>query len=517
MVLTKIGPEAATASRPPRLTVERIYKSFGTVAALSDVSLGVRAGEIHAICGENGSGKSTFVKIVTGLYVPDSGSITIDLEQVCFAQPQDAEAKGIAVVAQELSLCPDLTVLDNIWLGSRKVPLLHKRASLAQKAQNALASIGASDIALDQLVSELEIGQRQLVEIARMLVRDAEFLILDEPTATLSDRDIDRLFEALSTLRNEGRSIIYITHRLAEVFRLCDTVTVFRNGKLIETRPAKSFDRDSLIESMLGRPLVNMYPAHPHHDGDIALSIKNLCIPGVLSDFNLSVRRNAITCLVGQVGSGAADIIRAIAGLVYDASGSVMVNGATLPLGSPQASLGAGIMYISGDRAQEGIFLHLPVAHNLVATRLGEYARWGLLSPGSLRIAARQLADRVGISIRRLGSPASELSGGNQQKIAFGRCVDNKPAGVLVMIEPTRGVDVGARAEIYLIMREFCESGYSILMTSSDLEEVHGIADVAITMYRGRQVRQLHSEALTVEQIVYDITHPSLPTSGTES
>jgi ribose transport system ATP-binding protein/rhamnose transport system ATP-binding protein len=350
MTSTSAGLEAAVASKPIRLTVERICKSFGDVAALSEVSLSVREGEIHAICGENGSGKSTFVKILTGLYLPEAGSITINQSPVRFTQPQDAEAQGIAVVAQELSLCPDLTVLDNIWLGSRQVPLFHKRASLVRKAQEALSSLGVTDIRLDQRVSELEIGQRQLVEIARMLARDAELLILDEPTATLSDRDIDRLFTALSALRNAGRSIIYITHRLAEVFRLCDTVTVFRNGKLIETRPTTSFDRNSLIESMLGRPLVNMYPAHPHHDGDVALAIGNLSIPGILNNFNLTVRRNAITCLVGQAGSGAVDIIKAISGLIYDASGSILVNGRTLPLGSPMASLDAGIMYITWSR-----------------------------------------------------------------------------------------------------------------------------------------------------------------------
>lgn len=508
------GLGVSSTSRPIRLAVERICKSFGEVAALSDVSLNIREGEIHAICGENGSGKSTFVKILTGLHLPDAGSILINERPVRFAQPQDAEAHGIAVVAQELSLCPDLTVLDNIWLGSRQVPLFHKRASLARKAEEALSSLGVTDIRLDQFVSELEIGQRQLVEIARMLARDAELLILDEPTATLSDRDIDRLFTALAALRNAGRSIIYITHRLAEVFRLCDTVTVFRNGKLVETRPSKNFDRDSLIESMLGRPLENMYPAQTHHDGDVALVIENLNVPGILSDFNLTVRRNAITCLVGQVGSGAVDIIKAVAGLVYDAGGSIMVNGRKLPLGSPMAALDAGIMYISGDRAQEGLFLHLSVADNLVATRLNKYARFGLLSPENLRRAARQLADRVGVNNRRLGSPISELSGGNQQKVAFGRCIDNHPAGVLAMIEPTRGVDVGARAEIYLIMREFCESGYSVFMTSSDLEEVHGIADVAVTMFRGRQVRQLHGSDLTVEQMVYDITHPEVPTES---
>ncbi|MDQ0355438.1 ribose transport system ATP-binding protein/rhamnose transport system ATP-binding protein [Rhodoplanes tepidamans] len=506
-------PEVSRTSPPPRLTATGISKRFGAVRALYEVGLTVQPGEIHALCGENGSGKSTLVKILTGTHQPDTGTVAIDGRPVQISSPQSAEANGIAIVSQELSLCPDLTVLDNIWLGSARAPLFPRKALLARDAQRALDMLGASHIGLDQRVSGLEMGQKQLVEIARMLVRDARLLILDEPTATLSDRDIHRLFAALAALRREGRSVIYITHRLAEVFELCDSVTVLRNGRLVAARPAREFDRESLVESMLGRPLADLYPSHASSHDAPALVIENLRVPGIVKAFDLEVPRRAITCIVGQIGSGAPEVVQALAGLIYNATGSVRVDGRRLSLGSPQRAAEAGIMYVSGDRAQEGVFLELPVRDNLTATRLGALSTAGLLSPFRLRRVARALAAHVGLHSSRLPSAVAQLSGGNQQKVAFGRCVDNRPNGILAMIEPTRGVDVGARADLYRMMREFCESGYAIVMTCTDLEEVLGLADYAVTMFRGAQIRRIDRAHLSIEHLLLDITHPEeLPT-----
>jgi ABC-type sugar transport system ATPase subunit len=488
--------------------VRNLSKSFGAIAALKDVSLDVASGEIRAICGENGAGKSTLVKLLTGVYRPDSGSVSVAGEPRTIDTPRHAQELGIAFVAQELSLCPDLSVEDNIWLGSVKVPLLHRRAEFARRARDALELLGAGHISLRAPAGRLTMGERQLVEIARMLTRDARVLILDEPTATLSDVEIERIFAALAVLRREGKAIIYITHRLAEVFRICDRVSVLRNGELVATREVSAIDRDALIELMLGRPLVEMYPESSAAEGTPALVVENLSVPGCVEQFNIAVPKGKIVCIAGQVGSGAVEVINALAGLVYNASGRLLVDGRLLAPGSAARALKSNIMFISGDRAEEGIFRRLTVFDNLIATRLAGYVACGVLRRRALRAAAVQLASRVGVDRRRLFSAADDLSGGNQQKIAFGRCVDRSPSGVLVMNEPTRGIDVGARADIYRIMREFCERGYAVVLTSSDLEEIVGLGDTVVTMFRGRQVATYARNDVTMARVVADITHP---------
>jgi ABC-type sugar transport system ATPase subunit len=486
-----------------------LSKSFGAIAALKDVSLDIAPGEIRAICGENGAGKSTLVKLLTGVYRPDSGDITVAGETRAIATPRQAQELGIALVAQELSLCPDLSVEDNIWLGSVQVPLLHKRSEFTRRAREALALLGAQHISLRAPAGTLAMGERQLVEIARMLTRDARVLILDEPTATLNDIEIERIFAALAALRREGKSVIYITHRLAEVFRICDRVSVLRNGELVATRDVSGVDRKSLIELMLGRSFVEMYPELRRSEGDVALAIEDLSIPGSVEHFSARVPKGKIVCIAGQVGSGAVDVVNALAGLAYNASGKILVGGRPLTPGSPARALKRNIMFISGDRAEEGIFRRLRVLDNLIATRLSDYTTCGVLRLRALRAAATSLAGKVGVDRRRLNSPADELSGGNQQKLAFGRCIDRGTSGVLVMNEPTRGIDVGARADIYRIMRRFCEQGYAVVMTSSDLEEIIGLGDTIITMFRGRQVGVYGRHDVTMARLVADITHPA--------
>jgi ABC-type sugar transport system ATPase subunit len=495
---------------PPLLAAAGLSKRFGAVAALTDVAIDIAAGEVRAVCGENGAGKSTLVKLLTGVHRPDAGTIAIDGRACTIASPRAAQALGIALVAQELSLCPDLSVADNIWLGSAEVPLFHRRAALARRARAALDRLGAGHIGLDVPVGRLAMGERQLVEIARMLTRDARLLILDEPTATLTDAEIERIFAALEAIRAEGRAILYITHRLGEVFRICDSVTVLRNGALVATRPVGELGRDGLIELMLGRALGHMYPppAVAEAAARPALAIEGLRVPGAVERLDLTVPAGTIVCLAGQIGSGAAEAVAALAGLVPEAEGKVAVFGRPLPLGAPAAALGAGLMFVSGDRAAEGVFRSLSVRDNLVATRLGRLARLGLVSRRALGAAARRLATAVGVDVRRLGARADMLSGGNQQKLAFGRCLDRGGRGVIVMNEPTRGIDIGARADIYRLMRRFCAEGFGLLVASSDLDEVVGMGDVVVTLYRGRVVGRHARGAATMARIVADITHP---------
>jgi ABC-type sugar transport system ATPase subunit len=492
------------------LRADRISKSFGAVAALREVSFSLMPGEIRAICGENGAGKSTLVKILMGVHRPDSGFVAIDGTARDLRTPKMAQRMGLAMVAQELSLTPHLSVLDNIWLGNASVPFFHRRIALRQKAEAALKQLGAGHYDLDRPTGSLTIGERQVVEIARLMARDARLLILDEPTASLSDREIERIFVALKSLKADGRAVLYITHRLGEVFEVCDTVTVLRNGEHVATKAIEGLGRESLIELMLGRKLEDRYVGTPPTTtNEGVLTVENLTVPGAVQNMRFGAPRGKILCIAGQLGSGAQQVLRAIAGLVPDATGTIRVNGEVLRPGSVRRALRHNVLFIPEDRASEGVFLNRSVVDNLTVLRLPQHRRFGMLGRRRLRATAARLGVKVGVDGQRLSANASDLSGGNQQKLLFGRGLDHTEPGLLLMNEPTRGVDVGSRAEIYRLMRAFCELGYALVMTSTDIEEVVGIADIVITMFRGRIIAQREGRDISMHAILADITNPT--------
>jgi ABC-type sugar transport system ATPase subunit len=489
------------------LEVRHASKSYGAVRALDDASLDLAPGEILGLCGHNGAGKSTLVKILTGLVRPDSGEIVMQGEPVQLRNPLQAQSHGLAIVDQELSLAPDLSVEENLFLGNIDLSFLRMPQALRRRAQDLLRRIGL-DVDPRTPVSRLSIGERQLVEIARLVGRDARVLILDEPTATLSESEIERVFTVARELVREGRSAIFVSHRLDEVLELCDRVTVLRDGRIVSTRSSADIGhRQELIRMMIGEEL----PA-PQRSEAVKVAagsgavIEDLSVLPAVAGFSHEVRGGEIVGLTGQVGSGTSEVLRALAGLEPDAHGTLVLDGKPVRLGSPIEALRAGIAFASNDRKSEGLFLQKSIEANLVATRLPALSRFGLLRRRELRETARKLADFVKIDRSRLGDTVEHLSGGNQQKVFLGRALDRGDVKLLILDEPTRGVDVSGRAEIHQLVRQAALAGVAVIFASTELDEILDLSDVVVTMFGGRIVSSLAREDTNAELISADMT-----------
>ncbi len=496
------------ATGAPLLHLYSVSKSFGSIRALDRVDFEVRSGEVMALVGENGAGKSTLVKILAGMYTPDEGRISLAGEYVEFSGATRSEQAGIAVVQQELSLVPTLSVADNIFLGDTRRGWRAAPRALAQAAAPFLAQVGLGDLDPLSRVERLTVAERQLIEVARLLARDARVLIFDEPTAALADREIERVKAVVRALQYQGCSIIYVTHRLDEVFELADRVTVFRDGRSIPPVATADITLDELISMMLGGSLAALFPDRGDvAAGDVVLEVRDLLTEALAVPVNLDVRAGEIAGLAGQLGSGASDTLRAIAGHEPRVSGSVTVAGRPVPPDSPAAAIRSGIGYSSSDRKRDGIFLQRTVVENLTSPSLGLVSTGGWLS----RRAERAMSDRIArtfmIDRARLGSLAGALSGGNQQKVAVGKWTGSRPP-VLLVDEPTRGVDVGARAEIYSHLRSIADDGMGIVIATSDTQEVLGIADTVVAYFRGAQVSMRDRDGTNSRLLTREITHP---------
>lgn len=488
------------------LEMSGISKSYGQVKALADVSFSLRAGEVMALLGENGAGKSTLVKLLSGLITPDAGAITLNGQAVSISSAHEARVAGIAVVQQELSLVPSLTVAENLFIGASDVRGAWTGKRLSAMARPLLEQVGLGDLNPRRFTETLSVGEMQLVEIARLLGRNAEIFILDEPTAALSDVEIQRVMAVVKRLTAQGRSVIYVTHRLGEVFEVADRATIFRNGMSLEPVAVSNLTIETLVERLLGRQLGEMYPPRATAFGPVRLEITGLESPGLAEPVSISARQGEIVGLAGQLGSGAPAVLRSIVGISFTSSGTVTVDGSDITRASRMKAIASGIGYCSDDRKRDGVFQLQSVTKNFSSSAITGVSTAGWLSTRREKSMARGVAAKFAFDENRLSSNAGDLSGGNQQKVAVGKWLSINPK-VLLVEEPTRGVDVGARAEIYRNLRGLAEEGLTILFVSSDLAEVHGLADTVVTFYRGRLVRSLPVEEFSEQQMMLDVTH----------
>jgi ribose transport system ATP-binding protein len=497
--------DSPVAVETPALVMRGVNKRFGHIQALKDVDFEVRAGEVMALVGENGAGKSTLVKILAGLCRPDSGAVLLHGEPIELGGVLKSEHARIAVVQQELSLVPSLTVAENVFLGSSRGGIWRGPRQMAADAAPHLERVGLGDLDPLATIEHLSVAERQLIEVARLVAREARTLIFDEPTAALSERETDGVKRVVRKLRDEGGSIIYVTHRLDEVFDLADRVTVFRDGHSQPPVAVRDLDVDELIRRMLGTRLETMYPPHGTVRGEVVMSLENLKGPGLDQPVNLQVHRGEIIGLAGQVGSGVSALLRVVSGTITSFGGRVLMGDKAVPPYNLSAAIRMGIGYASSDRKKDGLFLGRKVAENLCAPSLHLVSRGGWLLKSRERAMSRRVAGLFQIDPGRLGSIAGTLSGGNQQKVAVGKWLGPEPS-VLLVDEPTRGVDVGARAEIYDHLRELAEKGMAIVFASSDVQEILGLADTIVTFFRGNMISIQPREETDTATIMREIT-----------
>ena len=493
-------------SRTPLLAVRSVAKSFGAVAAVRDVSFPLYAGEVHALVGENGAGKSTIVKMLAGVHRPDAGTLELDGRPLELTSPADALAAGIAVIYQEPTLFPDLTVAENIVMGRQPRRSLRR---VDRRAMNALASgffarLGVA-IDPDRPARGLSIADQQIVEIAKALSLDARVIVMDEPTAALSGVEVERLFAVARALREDGAALLFISHRFEEITALCQRVTVMRDGRHVSTDPLADLTVDEIVRRMVGRPLDTLFPKREVPLGDVVLQVEGLGRRGVFSDVSFEVRAGEIVALAGLVGAGRSEVVRAVFGVDRPDAGQVRVNGVALRPGSSRAAMAAGVALVPEDRRQQGLVLEASIARNAASTRLRSLARLGLLFGGAERRLAQEWTARLQTRYASLDDPVARLSGGNQQKVVLAKWLSTQPR-VLIVDEPTRGIDVATKAEVHRLMSDLAAEGVAIVMVSSELPEVLGMADRVLVMREGRLVAEIPRERADEESVMFAAT-----------
>jgi ABC-type sugar transport system ATPase subunit len=492
------------------LTLDSIRKSFGGVEVLHGVSLALRGGQVHALVGENGAGKSTLMKTLAGAYTDYSGRILVDGRPTVIRTPRDSEAAGVAVIHQELSLIPARSVADNLFLGREprgRLGLL-KRGVMDRAARALLRDHLDLDIDVRQPVEALPLAWQQLAEIGKALSRDARFVVMDEPTSALSDHETQQLFRVMRRLRKRGVGLVYISHKLEEVFTVADVVTILRDGDVVEHQPIAKLSPETVVQRMIGRPLEQAFPERPPRRGQAVLELKDVAVRDprqgrtLVSGVNLALQSGEIVGLAGLVGSGASALLQGLFGARGVVTGTVILGGTRLARPTPRAALRRGLALLTNDRQATGIVAPMSALRNVSLPILKRCRRLGLLSPAREFHQVRPFIDRMNVVAPSLDLPVATLSGGNQQKILLARWLATEPR-VLLLDDPTRGVDVGAKREIYHLLQQLTAMGIGIVMTSSELPELLGLADRVVVLHRGAiRVRFERGEA-TQEKVLH--------------
>jgi len=493
-------------SGAPLLQLAGVSKRFGSVVALRDGQISLYPGSIHALIGENGAGKSTLVKIIAGLYTRDTGDFAYDGHPVAFRTTAESKAAGIAVIYQEPTLFPDLSVTENIFMGRQPMGKFRRidRGAMREQVVSLMDRLGVP-LDPERSVESLSIADQQIIEIAKAISLDARVLIMDEPTAALSGVEVDRLFAVARSLRDEGRALMFISHRFEEVFALCDQVTVMRDGSYISTQAIEDTDVPSLVRQMVGRDINELFPKVDTVIGDPVVEVENLNSSGTFADISLTVRSGEIVALAGLVGAGRSEVARAIFGVDPYDSGTVHLNGHPLPKHNPRAAMNAGVGFVPEDRRRQGLVVDSPVATNITDAIRKTLTQLGFITRRREEAQAREWAAALEVKCAALDAVAATLSGGNQQKVVLAKWLAASPK-LLIIDEPTRGIDVATKAEVHRRMSDLAAQGMAILMISSELPEVLGMADRIYVMHEGRITAELPREEATSETVMLAAT-----------
>jgi len=483
------------------LSMEGITKAYPGVQALAGVDLTLARGEVLALLGENGAGKSTLVKTLAGLHPLDSGAIELGGRPFRQGNPRLAREQGVAIIYQEPSLFPDLTLAENVFVGRQ--PKTAGRVDWSQmrvRTSTLFADLGI-DLDPGRLARGLSIADQQMVEIVKALSLDARLIIMDEPSAALTNAEVARLLGVARRLRDQGRGVIYISHRLEEVFQVCDSVTVMRDGATVASAAITEVDTAQIVRWMVGREITEMFPKVPAQVGEVVLSVQGLSSTGEFHDISFEVRRGEIVALAGLVGSGRSEVVRAIFGIDPIKSGTITMAGARLHRHTPSRAMDAGISLVPEDRRLQGLFMPASIAHNTAITVLRRLRRAGLVRIGAERRLAKEWATTLRLRYASIDDPVERLSGGNQQKVVLSKWLATSPS-LLIVDEPTRGIDVATKAEVHRLLSEQAAAGMAILMVSSDLPEVLGMADRILVMREGRLVDEIVRADATQERVM---------------
>jgi rhamnose transport system ATP-binding protein len=485
------------------LELTSISKTFPGVKALDSVHFELRPGEIHALMGENGAGKSTFIKIITGVYKPDSGEMRIDGKPMDIKTPLDAQSLGIAAIYQHVTCFPDISVAENIFMGHELVRRPFKRVDWKTMNQKAADLLEQLDANFDSraLMGSLSVAQQQIVEIAKALSSNARIIIMDEPTAPLSNRESEDLYRITEGLKRKGVSVIFISHRFEDMYRLANRVTVLRDGKYINTWDISDVDDHAMTSAMVGREIVQFFPKRDTVPAEEIFRVDGLSRTGYFTDVSFNLHRGEILALTGLVGAGRTEVCEAIYGITPYDSGTITLNGTALNHPTPTEAIEAGIGYLPEDRLKQGLVLRWEIAKNITLPALEKFARYGWLDNSKENAAAGELADKLSVKAVSVHDKVSTLSGGNQQKVIVAKLL-NLDMKVIILDEPTKGVDVGAKTAIYTIMNDLVKAGYGIIMVSSEMPEVLGMSDRIVVMRDGRVAAAMETRDATQEKIL---------------